>query len=103
MSWGEEFETTVFIKSQTVRDVAHAKEMVEDEQSFINDWIAKLKMYAISNPKDIVSSDWEDEKVNYVAHEIDSIMEVIRDSYNLISKLYLYIDKHEIYDKDTEN
>ena len=106
MGWGAEFDTTVFISHLNVNNVEHAKELIEDEKANIESAISQLKMFAAANTNDIVPEDWSEQKIAFIAQEIDEIMEGISDSQTLIVKLQLYVDKIEIYDKlekDTGN
>ena len=103
MGWGEEFNTTVYISRVAVGSVEEAKGMIDNEIETINSFKTQIKMYASANPNDIVPKDWEEDKISFMAQEIDRCFEVISESERLICKLELYIDKYEIYDKLEEN
>ena len=74
MSWGTEFTVDIYLDRTSFnckQDLVDAIEIVSESIVDIED---KLRMYAISNVKDIVPKEWEDEPVRWVHDQIEELL-----------------------------
>ena len=91
MSWGTEFNVDIYLSRTSFnckQDLVDAIEIVEKNIKLVED---KLHMYAISNVKDIVPKEWEDEPVRWVHDKIEELLNDYREYNERLVNLRHYL------------
>jgi hypothetical protein len=90
MSWGTDFTTDIFLSHLTFETISEIDDKIKEIENDIADNMAKLKMWAASNPSDIIPNDYNDDIISYISSEINIIIESILDDNISLYKIKLY-------------
>lgn len=90
MSWGIEFKADIYLSRQSYSSKGEVEDRMEELDKEINDYETELKMYAISQPRDVVPDD--EDQISWINNRINEILESYRECVNDRFKLYLYLE-----------
>ena len=93
--WGTDFKAELFLKRITFENKYEVENKIEEIKKNLEISQSTLKMYAISNPKDIVPKDWNEQSVDFIRNKIDEIMEIYLDDINTLFLLTEYLETIE--------
>jgi hypothetical protein len=100
MADGTDFKADIYLNNKLYSSKFEVEDEIKDLDRLINDYEAELKMFASSNPKDIIPKEWKEEQpidwLNITINEkLDGYMENIIHQYKLT--LYLeYLNENNI-------
>lgn len=92
MSWGIDFTTNIFISHINVDNKYELQEKIDELKKSIEDITAKLKMFAVSNSKDVAPKDLDYSLIDYISTEVDNLVDELLDCQVTLYKLLLYQD-----------
>lgn len=92
MGWGTEFNIEIFLSKKVFSNKYEVEEKIEENKKWISDNISKLKMFAASNPRDIIDPEWKEEPINWLSNQIDDIISGIEEFYSENYRLDLYLE-----------
>lgn len=72
MSWGTTFNCDIFLIRQRFNNYSELESAIEEKEDDIRRIEGILKMYASSNPHDIVPEEWRENPIDYLHGEISS-------------------------------
>jgi hypothetical protein len=90
MSWGTDFTTDIFLSHLTFETLSEIDDKIKELESDIMEDMSKLKMWAASNPNNIIPKDYNDDIIFYISSEINSILESLLDNNITLYKIKLY-------------
>jgi hypothetical protein len=90
MSWGTDFTTDIFLPYLTFETLSEIDDKIKELEEEIVENMSKLKMWAASNPSDVISNDYKDDVMTYISSEINSIMELLLDHNIALYQIKLY-------------
>lgn len=96
MSWGIDFKADIFLSRQEYPTKHSVVDRIEELNELISECEAKLKMYASSTPKDIISPDDSEDPIYWISSRMNEELEIYREylinRYNLDLYLEYLID-----------
>lgn len=90
MSWGIDFKADIYLSRQSYSSKGEVEDRMEELDKEINDYETELKMYAISQPRDVVPDD--EDQISWINNRINEILELYQECVNERFKLYLYLE-----------
>ena len=94
MGWGTSFRSDVYISRVDVKNVEHARYIIEDCQELINDAKTMLIGFAVATPH-ISSEESMGDMVRSMNFQVDDCVSTIVENAEKISLLRLYINGKE--------
>ena len=92
MGHGIHFNTQIFLN----RIEFHSEYEIIDKKNELEESINRskglLKMLSSSNPRDVVPEDWKDDPLNWIATNVDDLINSIQEESILLYQLSLYLD-----------
>lgn len=92
MGWGIQFKSDIYLSRQEYVTKQEVQDKIDELNKDIDSYKNQIKMFASSNPKDIIPDDWKDEPIRWINNQIEELFLLI-DEYTVDNyKLQLYLD-----------
>ena len=103
MSWGINFKIDIELSRMSFNNIQEVKDKIEENESIINTLISEIKMFAASNPRDIVPVDWNEQPIDWINIQINEKINSYNEYSNETFKLYCYVEYLEIENEEITN
>jgi len=103
MSWGTNFSTDIFLSRQEYKSKFDVEDRIKELDEQINDCEVQIKMYVSATPKDIVPTEYSEEQISWLNHQINEQFEMYRESVIDRFRLVLYLEFLEQKPEDENN
>ena len=90
MSYGTDFKADIFLNRQTYMNKYNVEDAIKECESSLSSMETRIKMFAISNPKDITPEG--EEVVFWINSEVDSAIELLLEETVKHYQLTLYLE-----------
>lgn len=90
MGWGHAFTADLYISKEMFRTIYEIEEKIRDTEDSINRTKSRLKMYAISTLKDVITN--EIQPIDYCDYTIEEEINDMLDDEVLLFKLNTFLE-----------
>lgn len=92
MSWGTTFKIDIELIRESFNSIDEVKSHIDENDVLINRLETDIKMFASSNPRDIVPTNWNEQPIDWINNQINEKLCLLYE-YNVENfKLYRYIE-----------
>jgi hypothetical protein len=95
MGWGTDFKAEIYLNRRVFGSKYELEEAIKESDSLIESFKKELYMYASSNVRDIVPSEWGEESISYIKREIGVLLESLEEETILAYKLSLLLENFD--------
>jgi len=90
MGWGTDFTADLYLNRQIYNSMGQLDDAILEAEETINKIKQRLFMFASANPKDIISSEWDGESINYIHYEFNLLLDELLSETRELQLLMLY-------------
>ena len=99
MSWGTDFTAEIFLQGHIFYSKYELENKIKEIEILLQDYKSSIKMYAISNIRDIIPEDWKEDSVDYISSKIDELMEYYDETCMTLINLNHYLESNPDFNK----
>ena len=99
MSWGTDFETSIFLSRMKFRSKYELDDTITIFQRVIQDCHEKLLMYSVSNIKDI-TPDEIDSPIEWIHNQVSETIKELEENYKILIELNYYLESNPEFKQD---
>jgi hypothetical protein len=92
MGWEIEFKTNIYLSKQEYKTKREVQDKIDELNDDIDSYKNQIKMFASSNPKDIIPDDWKDEPIRWINDQTEELFSLMNGYIIDVYKLELYLD-----------
>ncbi len=90
MGWGTDFTADLFLNRIAFTHPSELDDKIEELEYSIEEAKKELAMYAVSNIKDVVPDDWQEDAVIFIRRRINEITEQMLEDQMVLTDLLHY-------------
>lgn len=92
MGHGTSFTIDIFLRSQHFRDKSDVEDKIEETKDYIGKLKEQINMFASSNPRDVIPTDWKDEPIRWIQNQVNELLESLEEQLFELHRLDLYLE-----------
>jgi len=95
MGWGTDFTADIFLNRLSFTHPSELDDKIEELEYSIEENKKELAMYAVSNIKDVVPDEWQEDAVIFIRKRIAELTDQMLDDQRVLTDL-LHYKNHKV-------